>query len=230
MIEVNPKKPITQITEDVIRIMKIHSTVSHLRRYIGDRISVLVDNIPTMPKLLYTLNLDGTKEYWELNILVEDLCKFIMVNMFTKSESPECQENKNDSVIRWDRVTGITEYGEWVEPAIIGRNIYFSGLIKYYPGNDPGNKVGVFIIPSTENIEKYPHVRVIIDGQVYSKEIFFCSDRCTQHDYIPKLHAILSIDKPGDQKSIVINWDDYYQEIFLINVTKDSTLEHITNG
>lgn len=233
-------KPIDKLTEDVIKSMIIHQTLSSLRR--AGSVSPYIQRVEgnlSIPTLFYIKGSRNPDENdWTIHALMTDVNKFLLAD-YVNSEHPtegptedpteEPTEQPTEpsfehSSINWD--PGKTG-GENLQIIKDGGIFTFNGNIKWYPedkalNRSAGNRVGVVITPAKGMLEKYPNVKVEISGKTYGKEVFN-----EYPSYEPKnsLYYYPLIKVAGQECPVNITWSEGIEEHFTITVTQESSLD-----
>lgn len=220
--------PVDKLTNDIIDSLVIHQTVSSLRRA-GD-ISpciIKVDGTSDIPTLYYIKGASTSSTDWTINALSSDIERYLLrytlgnpVVTTTTTQSPG--ETFTSSTISWDTdKTG----GSGLTVSVENNVITFSGSIAYYTDSsvcntNSGNKVGVMITPADGMLDKYPNVKVYLNGVLYNNLVF---KEVLGVGYILYYYPIIT--KVGISIPITLQWDSNHIENFKIIISNDSTLD-----
>jgi hypothetical protein len=77
-------QPLKKLTPEIVDTIKMHSTISHLRRSIGTAYNVRIAGDKEVPTLFYVKNTNSNG--WEVHALVTDICKFILKGSLYEDE------------------------------------------------------------------------------------------------------------------------------------------------
>lgn len=196
--------PIKKLTVDAVDNLIIHHTVDSLRRAADSKEMIRQNGNYTIPTLFY-IN-DGSS--WSIHAMIDDLCRFLMIDMVYVPEPEPDKTPKIHSKIRWDGVTGGKKIKSYVDGGIIG----LSGEIE----QDENGKYmsAVEIVPDKSMIEAYPDATLQIgqDKAVPVKDAIQEGIIFVMVDLTPK--------EDGGVSEILINlkWSDKFIEHFSVGV------------
>lgn len=208
-----------KITEDLLKVLQMHTTFGSLRREIGAKEFHMEPITSSVPKLYYVLE-DAEKDIWSVHAVDSEVAEFLLYKDagIDPSEggdepTPEPDPDFKASVLARD--SGNTGGDECVS-SVEGSNIIFTGSIDWYPadeglGRTAGNRVGLMITPDPETLAAYPDVKIEIAGQTYGKEVFE-----EYPNYEPKntLYYYPLVTVAGQEFSVKITWDADHIELF----------------
>lgn len=211
------RKVYETITPELLEVLKLHTTVSSIRRACAMCVT-LIEQPATdkCPRLFYATSSETPSESdWEVHACECDVCEYLMSAQADGSGVTDSSR----AHIQWDGVTG----GKGVIATVVDRHegvthqsmqcLQIGGVISY--DEDKGeNLIGFDLVFDPEIVEELGTPELLVDDQITMSG---------DSDY--EVHGDIIVSSPGQSQYLDVKWSDGVVEEFGIEVLQEAIVE-----
>jgi hypothetical protein len=203
-------KPITELTPEVISQLRIHPTLSSLRRAIGSHPNHRQGGNQKIPTLFYVKDQENPEHQneWTIHAIVTDLVRFTLynINVGEESSSSSSEESYVNSIFQITTPELQLEYVNHTHPktGLVTVCAQIKGMIPY-DIDEECNYIDFIIVPDSSMIEVYGLPKFIPENEGFT------------HRQVWETGAIigrLKVVSPDQNSYMNLDWNEIMDESF----------------